>query len=136
MGDTDSNSDSKFVHVDGQGEQEWGPQSWRNFPIKQQPIYDDPNALRRAVMHLSSLPGLVHPSEIQKLRRELRECAEGKRFLIVGGDCAERFLDCKAETIEIKLKIILQMSLILISQGGLPVTRIMRIAGQYGKPRS
>jgi len=116
--------------------EQWHVNSWRSFPIRQQPLYGDQDKLKEVVHSLSRLPGLVHPSEIQQLRRELVEVSEGKRFLMIGGDCAERFLDCNSETIEIKLKIILQMSLILISQGGVPVTRCMRIAGQYGKPRS
>jgi len=114
----------------------WHVNSWRSFPIRQQPIYEDQDKLTEVVHSLSRLPSLVHPSEIKRLRKELVEVSEGKRFLMIGGDCAERFSDCTSETIEIKLKIILQMSLILISQGGVPVTRIMRIAGQYGKPRS
>lgn len=114
----------------------WNPDSWRNYPIKQQPIYEDDNKVRAAHRQLSSLTPLCHPTEIIRLRKQLLEVHQGKRFFIIGGDCAERFLDCNSDMIEAKVKTILQMSLILHQRTNLPLVRGMRIAGQYGKPRS
>merc|ERR1712137_1190405 len=87
----------------------WTVDSWKKFPIKQQPDYKDGEVARRALAKIKSLPPLVHPVEVSSLRRQLAEAAEGKRFLLQGGDCAERFLDCSQGPIEAKLKIILQM---------------------------
>jgi len=78
----------------------------------------------------------VTPEEVRKLRELLTEVEDGKRFLLQGGDCAERFLDCSAPNIEAKLRILLQMSLVLSWSGGLPCVRVGRLAGQYAKPRS
>jgi 3-deoxy-7-phosphoheptulonate synthase len=78
----------------------------------------------------------VHVSEVKSLREQLKTVYEGKKFILQGGDCAERFLDCQPKFIENKLKILLQMSLILTYQCKIPTLRIGRIAGQYGKPRS
>lgn len=82
------------------------------------------------------LPPLVAPSEVDALRAQLAEVAEGKRFLLQGGDCAERFVDCAAEPIEAKLRILLQMSLVLTWGARIPTLRIARMAGQFSKPRS
>lgn len=82
------------------------------------------------------LPPLVAPSEVDALRSQLAEVAEGKRFLLQGGDCAERFVDCAAEPIEAKLRILLQMSLVLTWGARIPTLRIARMAGQFSKPRS
>jgi 3-deoxy-7-phosphoheptulonate synthase len=78
----------------------------------------------------------VHPEEVDSLRKQLRDVAAGKKFLLQGGDCAERFLDCNQVAIEKKLKIMLQMSLIISWSTGMQCCRIGRIAGQYAKPRS
>lgn len=82
------------------------------------------------------LPPLVSPTEVDALRSQLAEVAEGKRFLLQGGDCAERFVDCSAEPIEQKLRILLQMSLVLTWGARIPTLRIARMAGQFSKPRS
>ena len=102
----------------------------------QQPRYDDPAALARAVVELSELPPLVTTWEVDELRCQLAEAAEGKRFLLQGGDCAETLVDCRAEPITNKLKVLLQMSLVLVHGGQRPVIRVGRFAGQYAKPRS
>lgn len=114
----------------------WSPYSWRGFPIAQQPCYEDTNALDRAIETVTQLPPLVHPGEVDSLRELLGDCAAGSRFLLQGGDCAERFVDCTAKPIENKLKILLQMSAVLTWGARVPVVRIARIAGQYAKPRS
>ncbi len=115
---------------------EWSIDSWRNRPIFQQPSYDNPAELKSCIEKIKCLPPLVHVNEIRSLRKQLAEVAAGKRFLIQGGDCAERFQDCSNENIEGKLKILLQMSLVLTFGARMPTVRIGRLAGQYGKPRS
>ncbi len=115
---------------------DWNPDSWRNRVALQQPRYADPAALARAVGELSGLPPLVTSWEIDELRRQLAEAAEGKRFLLQGGDCAESLSECRAEPITNKLKVLLQMSLVLVHGGQRPVIRVGRFAGQYAKPRS
>ncbi len=114
----------------------WSPHSWRPLPIQQQPDYADPEAVHRALEHVRALPPLVHPGEVDALRTQLAEAAVGKRFLLQGGDCAERFIDCARAPIEQKLKILLQMSLVLTWAARTPVIRVARMAGQYAKPRS
>lgn len=118
------------------GSVEWSPYSWVGKPIKQQPSYSDKEAADKAKAKIRGLPPLVHPTEVDSLKRQLKEVARGERFLLQGGDCAERFVDCAQLTIEAKLKIILQMSLVLVWGAKIPTVRIGRVAGQYGKPRS
>jgi len=115
---------------------DWSPSSWRSFPVSQQPTYSDPTALKTVLEKVTKLPPLVARDEVETLRKALAECAVGKRFLIQGGDCAERFDDCDAATIERKLKILLQMSLVVIYGSRIPTVRIGRLAGQFAKPRS
>lgn len=115
---------------------DWTPSSWRARPIQQQPTYRDPEATQRAVATVGGLPPLVAPGEIDALRRQLADAALGKRFLLQGGDCAERFEDCAKEPIEAKLKILLQMSAVLTWGARIPVIRVGRLAGQYAKPRT
>mmetsp|Transcript_38464 Transcript_38464/g.96770 ORF Transcript_38464/g.96770 Transcript_38464/m.96770 type:complete len:271 (-) Transcript_38464:1876-2688(-) len=117
---------------------EWTPTSWKGFPIKQQPIYgeDKSAVLQEVLAELNQLPPLVHHGEIDELKVNLGRACDGKAFVLQGGDCAERFQDCTARSIENKLRIMLQMSLVLIWQGKKPVVRILRGAGQFAKPRS
>lgn len=115
---------------------EWTPSSWQDYPIKQQPKYADAAALEKALAKVKALPPLVHQKEILALKQHLGDAGEGKKFIIQGGDCAERFLDCSSEPIENKFKILLQMSLIILWGSRVPVVRIARMAGQYAKPRS
>ena len=114
----------------------WSPESWRDFPIKQQPPYPSVIELERAVSEIRSLPPLVTPKEVEDLRSQLAEVAQGKRFLLQGGDCAERFQDVCADGIEKKLRILLQMSLVLTWGARVPTLRVARMAGQFAKPRS
>lgn len=104
--------------------------------MKQCPEYPDEKALRKATGELDHLPPIVHPSEINKLKQSLKEVAEGKAFLLQGGDCAELFDYCRQDIIESKIKLLLQMSLVLIRGTNRKVVRIGRMAGQYAKPRS
>ncbi len=115
---------------------EWTPISWQNRPAAQQPTYPDPDHLAEAVRQLSALPPLVTSWEVERLRVQLAEAAEGKRFLLQGGACAERFDQCSAKIITNKLKILLQMSLVLTYGLKRKIIRVGRFAGQYAKPRS
>ncbi|KAJ4308700.1 Aromatic/aminoadipate aminotransferase 1 [Fusarium piperis] len=115
---------------------DWAPSSWRSKPIKQSPSYPDPEPLASAVEELTSLPPLVHPNEIDALKAHLRDVAQGNAFLLQGGDCAELFDYCRQGPIESKIKLLLQMSVVLIWGTNKRVVRIGRMAGQYAKPRS
>ncbi len=115
---------------------DWTPTSWQAKPAAQQPVYPDPEALQRALGQLARLPPLVTSWEIENLKHQLAEATRGERFLLQGGDCSESFDDCESSAIASKLKILLQMSLVLVQGGKKRVTRIGRFAGQYAKPRS
>ena len=115
---------------------DWTPSSWRSKPAKQEVIYEDPKAVGHAINQLNRLPPIVTPTEIIKLRKSLRDVALGRAFLLQGGDCAELFSYCEQDSIEAKIKLLLQMSIVLIWGGNKPVVRIARMAGQYAKPRS
>ncbi|TVY71148.1 Phospho-2-dehydro-3-deoxyheptonate aldolase [Fusarium oxysporum f. sp. cubense] len=114
----------------------WEPSSWRSKPIKQSPNYPDAEPLAKAVEELTQLPPLVHPNEIIALKAHLRDVAQGNAFLLQGGDCAELFDYCRQGPIESKIKLLLQMSVVLIWGTNKRVVRIGRMAGQYAKPRS
>jgi 3-deoxy-7-phosphoheptulonate synthase len=115
---------------------DWSPDSWRSRPTLQQPTYPDQDRLAAVVADMRSLPPLVTSWEIEKLKEQIAEAAEGRRFLLQGGDCAERFDECSSESIANRLKILLQMSLVLAHGGRRRVIRVGRFAGQYAKPRS
>ncbi len=117
-------------------EQPWTPDSWRSRPAQHGFDYPDAGALEAAIAKLRSLPPLVTSFEIERLKALLAEAQEGRRFLLQGGDCAETLADCRPETITSKLKILLQMSLVLVHGLNKPVIRVGRFAGQYAKPRS
>jgi 3-deoxy-7-phosphoheptulonate synthase len=114
----------------------WSPTSWESKPIEQQAGYDDPREVASVVAKLQALPPLVTSWEIENLKSLVADAQDGKRFLLQGGDCAETIDDCRSSVITNKLKILLQMSLILIHAGKRPVIRVGRFAGQYAKPRS
>jgi 3-deoxy-7-phosphoheptulonate synthase len=114
----------------------WKPDSWRRRPALQQPEYPDPAELGRVLAELRQLPPLVTSWEVVLLRQQLAEAAAGGRFVLQGGDCAERFVDCTSGRIANTLKVLLQMSLVLVTGAQRPVIRIGRFAGQYAKPRS
>src|ERR1700753_2068518 len=106
---------------------EWSPTSWTTRPAQQQARYADPAALARTVEDIGRLPPLVTSWEIEQLRSELARAARGEAFVLQGGDCAESFDDCRSESIAAKLKILLQMSLVLIHVTRKPVLRLGRI---------
>ena len=114
----------------------WAPGSWRSRPAAQQPAYPDAHALADVQRELGLLPPLVTSWEILALRKQVAEAQEGRRFLLQGGDCAESFSDCESGLISNRLKVLLQMSLVLVHGLRLPVIRVGRFAGQYAKPRS
>lgn len=115
---------------------DWSPASWARFPALQQPTYDDAAGLARELDQLRLLPPLVTSWEILQLKQELADAAEGRRFLLQGGDCAENFSDCSSPHIANRLKVLLQMSLVLVHGLKQPIVRVGRFAGQYAKPRS
>ncbi|WP_443060251.1 class II 3-deoxy-7-phosphoheptulonate synthase [Streptomyces sp. NBC_00444] len=114
----------------------WSPSSWRSCPAKQQPEWPDAQHLRRVSDTLSMQPPLVLPDEIADLRQALAQVAAGEGFLLQAGDCAERFSSCTEGGVRSKLGMILQVALLLTYGSGLPVVKVGRIAGQFGKPRS
>ncbi len=114
----------------------WSPTSWRAKQARQQPVYPCPDEVDRVVAELAQLPPLVTSWEIESLKSQLAEAAAGRRFVLQGGDCAERFDECRSSTIADKLKILLQMSLVLVHGTQKRVIRIGRFAGQYAKPRT
>ena len=115
---------------------EWHPGSWRTKPIKQFVDYEDKAQLEKSLAKLQRVPPIVTPAEIWRLRNSLKDVALGKAFLLQGGDCAELFDYCHDGAIDSKIKLLLQMSLVLIWGMNKPVVRIARMAGQYAKPRS
>jgi 3-deoxy-7-phosphoheptulonate synthase len=114
----------------------WHSASWQAKPAQQQPVYEDPAALQRVVAELSRLPPIVVSWEVDALRERLAAAQRGQAFLLQGGDCAETFADCESDAIVKKLKILLQMSLVLLHGLKKPIIRVGRMAGQYAKPRS
>ena len=114
----------------------WTPESWQKRPAQQQPKYDNPEELADALKSLSQLPPLVTAWEVDRLRGQFAAAAEGNAFVLQGGDCSESFDDCNSGTILRKLKVLIQMSLVLICGSKKRIVRVGRIAGQYAKPRS
>jgi len=114
----------------------WTPPSWRTRDALQQPEYPDPAALEAVLAELSALPPLVTSWEIVQLRQLLGEATAGRCFVLQAGDCAERFAACTPNRITNSLKVLLQMSLVLVMGAQRPVIRMGRFAGQYAKPRS
>jgi 3-deoxy-7-phosphoheptulonate synthase len=116
--------------------EDWSPSSWRAKEALQQPTYPDEAELDEALDYVSSLPPLVTSWEVENLKGELARAAQGERFLLQGGECAESFADCTADVITSRLKILMQMSLVLTYGLNTSVLRVGRFAGQYAKPRS
>ena len=114
----------------------WTIDSWREFPIKQQPEYKDTAHLREVEGKLASFPPLTSPSEIRGLKRELADVAVGKAFLLQGGDCAESFAEFNEKNLRDFFRVMLQMTMALMYGAGWPVVKVGRIAGQFSKPRS
>ncbi|EOZ1237236.1 class II 3-deoxy-7-phosphoheptulonate synthase [Campylobacter jejuni] len=114
----------------------WTKNSWKNYPIKQQPIYPDQEEMNRVLARLEKLPPLVFAGEVRNLQKSLARVCKKEAFLLQGGDCAESFENFGAVNIRNMFKILLQMAIVLTFAGGCPVVKIGRIAGQFAKPRS
>ena len=114
----------------------WTIDSWQNYPIKQVPTYNDRNELKNVEDELSLRPPLVFAEEVRRLRRRLASVAEGKAFLLQGGDCAESFEQFSADSIRDTFKVMLQMAMVLTFGAKVPVVKVGRMAGQFAKPRS
>lgn len=117
-------------------EKAWALDSWRDFPIKQQPDYKDLAKVAKVEQQLRSLPPLVSPEETRALKRELSWATNGKAFLLQGGDCAESFAEFSEDNLRHFLRVLLQMTVALMYGAGVPVVKVGRIAGQFAKPRS
>jgi len=115
---------------------DWSPSSWRNFPIQQQPIYKDKEALLEVEKELRSYPPLIFTGEARALKESLAKVCNGDAFLLQGGDCAESFSAFSADTIQSLFKVMMQMAVVMTFSGGKPVVKVGRIAGQFAKPRS
>jgi 3-deoxy-7-phosphoheptulonate synthase len=126
----------KTAKTTSAGKTTWRPDSWRDFPIKQQPEYPDQKALDAALKQLNGLPPLVAPSETRDLQASLADVAEGKAFLLQGGDCAESFAEFNHTNLRHYFRVILQMTVAMMFGAGRPVVKVGRIAGQFAKPRS
>jgi 3-deoxy-7-phosphoheptulonate synthase len=114
----------------------WSPESWQAFKALQQAQYPDTEELARVLRQLGQLPPLVTSWEIQTLKEQIADAQAGRRFMLQGGDCAENFDECTSPLITNRLKVLLQMSLVLVHGLQMPVLRVGRFAGQYAKPRS
>jgi len=113
----------------------WNPRTWRNHVALQQPQWPDGDSHEAALEQLSSLPPLVFAGEARELTERLADVAAGRAFLLQAGDCAESF-DTSADSIRDRLRVILQMAVVLTYYTGVPVVKVGRIAGQFAKPRS
>ena len=118
------------------GPGEWHPASWQTREAAQQATYPDSERLAAAIKKLSDWPPLVTSWEVENLKQLLASAQRGEAFLLQGGDCAESFAECSSENIVQKLKILLQMSVVMLSGMKKPVVRVGRMAGQFAKPRS
>ncbi len=114
----------------------WSPSSWRDFPIKQQPTYNDLVTLKQVEKELASYPPLIFAGEALNLKKQLAKVVNGEAFLLQGGDCAESFNVFNATNIKDLFKVMMQMAVVLTFSGGCPVVKVGRVAGQFAKPRS
>jgi len=122
--------------ADGVMRRNWTPESWRDLPISQAPEYPDLAALGAVEERLKQFPPLVFAGEARKLRQQLAEVAEGRAFLLQGGDCAESFAEFNANNIRDSFRVLLQMAVVLTYGAACPVVKVGRMAGQFAKPRS
>ncbi|HUC65799.1 MAG TPA: 3-deoxy-7-phosphoheptulonate synthase class II [Stellaceae bacterium] len=116
--------------------QRWSPETWRGKPAKQLPGYSDDAAVAAVEATLRNYPPLVFAGEARRLKKGLGNVAEGRAFLLQGGDCAESFAEFHPNNIRDTFKVLLQMAVVLTFGGGVPVVKVGRLAGQFAKPRS
>ena len=114
----------------------WSPDSWRSLNALQMPTYPNPAAVDAVEEKLRVYPPLVFAGEARKLKRALAEAAEGKAFLLQGGDCAESFAEFHPDNIRDTFRVLLQMAIVLTYGAACPVVKVGRMAGQFAKPRS
>ncbi len=114
----------------------WTPDTWRSKPIQQVPEYPSAAVLAEVETKLATFPPLVFAGEARQLKRTLADVAHGNGFLLQGGDCAESFLEHRADNIRDFFRVFLQMAVVLTYAGGQPVVKVGRLAGQFAKPRS
>src|SRR5580658_1519364 len=114
----------------------WTPNTWRDAPIRQQPVYPDPVKLDEMERRIGKYPPLVFAGEARRLKHQLARAAEGKAFVLQGGDCAESFSDFTANIIRDQFRVMLQMAVVLTFGASPPVVKMGRMAGQFAKPRS
>lgn len=132
LGKANFNNNNQLIMNKG----DWHRDSWKAYPAVQQPEWPDQEEYDQVINHIIKLPPLVFAGEIRTLKKIMGEAAQGKGFLLQGGDCAEEFRECTAPAIRETMKVILQMAIILTYAGEKPVIKLGRIAGQYAKPRS
>ncbi len=118
------------------GGRDWAPESWRRRPIRQVPAYPDPATLAAVEARLATYPPLVFAGEARRLKAALAKAAEGRAFVLQGGDCAESFSDFTANIMRDSFRVLLQMAVVLTFGASVPVVKMGRMAGQYAKPRS
>jgi len=114
----------------------WNPETWRGKPAQQVPEYPDRTKLEAVEKRLRSYPPLVFAGEARRLTHLLGDVAEGRGFLLQGGDCAESFAEFSANNIRDTFRVLLQMAVVLTFGAALPVVKVGRMAGQFAKPRS
>jgi 3-deoxy-7-phosphoheptulonate synthase len=117
------------------GASEWGPDSWRSKPAHQQPNYPDRKAVKDACDEIRSYPPLIFAGECRNLQERLAKAAVGEAFILQGGDCAEAFTQFSANRIRDTYRVLLQMSVVMMFGGGVPIIKLGRMAGQFAKPR-
>lgn len=127
---------TKKAELETSATQAWDLDSWRGYPVQQQPDYLDSDALRTVEGKLRALPPLSSPEEARALKAELALAAQGKAFLLQGGDCAESFAEFNEANLRNFFRVLLQMTMALMYGAGQPVVKVGRIAGQFAKPRS
>ncbi len=114
----------------------WTLNSWRNYPVKHIPKYEDEKELNMVLDKIRNFPPLVFAGETRTLKSYLSDVSDGKAFMLQGGDCAESFAEFHPDNIKDTFKVILQMSLVMTYSAAMPVVKVGRIAGQFSKPRS
>jgi 3-deoxy-7-phosphoheptulonate synthase len=113
-----------------------GLDRWRTLPRTQTPPWRDADEVANVCQVLDNVPSVVAPYEVDQLRARLAEAAEGRAFLLQGGDCAETFGDNTESHLLANARTLLQMAVVLTYGASMPVVKVARVAGQYTKPRS